>query len=87
MLSVHGGGPSSIASFDLPVPGGSFAEDLARRDINVYMMDIRGWGRSEDPETSDWRVQTANFFIFKTQVNFILPATITTTPIPIDHEV
>ncbi len=47
---LHGGGPSSVASFDLPVRKGSFAQEFVQKDIKVYLMDIRGWGGSTDPE-------------------------------------
>jgi pimeloyl-ACP methyl ester carboxylesterase len=46
---VHGGGPGGLASFDLPVPGYSLAADLARGGHSVYVMDVRGWGRSTRP--------------------------------------
>jgi alpha-beta hydrolase superfamily lysophospholipase len=39
-----------LASFDLPVQGGSFATDLARRGFDVYVMDVRGYGRSTRPK-------------------------------------
>lgn len=50
ILLVHGGGPGGIASFDLPVPGGSLAEDLAQEGMDVYIMDIRGWEKSTRPD-------------------------------------
>lgn len=51
LLLVHGGGPGGIGSFDLPVPGYSFAESLATAGAGrtVYIMDVRGWGRSTRP--------------------------------------
>lgn len=50
LLMVHGGGPGAIASFDLDVPGGSLAADIARKGIKVYLMNIRGWEKSTLPE-------------------------------------
>ena len=49
ILLVHGGGPGGLASFDLPVPGYSLAADLAIAGHVVYVMDVRGWGRSTRP--------------------------------------
>jgi pimeloyl-ACP methyl ester carboxylesterase len=51
ILLVHGGSPGSEVIFDLPVPGYSLAEDLARRGWNVYLMDARGWGPSSAATT------------------------------------
>lgn len=50
ILLVHGGGPGGLASFDLPVPGGSLAEDLAREGMDVFIMDVRGWEKSTRPD-------------------------------------
>src|SRR6266511_3364597 len=46
---VHGARGPGLASFDLPVPGGSLAEDLARAGHRAYVMDARGYGRSTRP--------------------------------------
>lgn len=46
IVLVHGGSPGSEVIFDLPVPGYSLAEDLARRGLDVFLMDARGWGPS-----------------------------------------
>jgi pimeloyl-ACP methyl ester carboxylesterase len=46
---VHGARVPGLASFDLPVPGGSLAEDLARAGYPVYIMDVRGYGHSTRP--------------------------------------
>lgn len=48
LVLIHGGGPGGVASFDLPVPGYSLAEDFASW-FDVYVMDIRGWGNSAKP--------------------------------------
>lgn len=53
IVMIHGGGPGAIASFDLPVAGGSFAGDLAERGNKIYLVNIRGWGGSTDPVVDD----------------------------------
>jgi alpha-beta hydrolase superfamily lysophospholipase len=45
ILLIHGARVPGIASFDLDVPGGSLAGDLAERGFAVYVMDVRGYGR------------------------------------------
>jgi pimeloyl-ACP methyl ester carboxylesterase len=49
ILLVHGGSPPSEVIFDLPIPGYSLGEDLARMGLDVFLMDARGWGRSSSP--------------------------------------
>lgn len=50
VILVHGARVPGLASFDLPVPGGSFAADLAlSANRIVYVMDARGYGGSERP--------------------------------------
>ena len=50
IILVHGARVPSIGSFDLPVPGGSLAEDLAvRTGARVYLPDARGYGGSDRP--------------------------------------
>lgn len=49
ILLVHGARVAGIASFDLSVPGGSLAADLAERGYCVYVIDIRGYGQSTQP--------------------------------------
>lgn len=46
ILLIHGARVPGIASFDLQVKGGSLAEDLAVRGLDVYVMDVRGYGAS-----------------------------------------
>lgn len=53
VVLVHGAGGGGVASFDVPVPGYSLAEDLARADHPTYLIDIRGWGRSTRPAALD----------------------------------
>jgi pimeloyl-ACP methyl ester carboxylesterase len=49
ILLVHGARVPGAASFDLNVPGGSLAADLANADLCVYLVDIRGYGDSMRP--------------------------------------
>ena len=50
VILLHGARVPGVGSFDLPVPGGSLAEDLAvRTGARVYVPDARGYGRSERP--------------------------------------
>jgi pimeloyl-ACP methyl ester carboxylesterase len=49
VLLLHGARVPSIASFDLPVPNGSLAADLAAAGLRVYLVDVRGYGRSTRP--------------------------------------
>lgn len=49
VLLLHGARVPSIPSFDLPVPNGSLAADLAREGHAVYLMDARGYGNSTRP--------------------------------------
>jgi len=49
ILLIHGARVPGIASFDLDVPGGSLAADLAQRGFAVYIMDVRGYGASTRP--------------------------------------
>jgi pimeloyl-ACP methyl ester carboxylesterase len=53
LLLIHGARVPGIASFDLDVPGGSLAADLAERGLAVYVMDISGYGASTRPKEMD----------------------------------
>lgn len=53
LLLVHGARVPGLASLDLPVPGGSLAEDFAARGFDVYIMDVRGYGASTRPKEMD----------------------------------
>jgi pimeloyl-ACP methyl ester carboxylesterase len=46
VLLIHGARVPGIASFDLPVLGGSLAMDLALAGFRVYILDVRGYGKS-----------------------------------------
>jgi pimeloyl-ACP methyl ester carboxylesterase len=49
ILLIHGARVPGLASFDLDVRGGSLAGDLVERGFTVYVMDVRGYGRSSRP--------------------------------------
>lgn len=54
LILVHGARVPGLGSFDLPVPGGSVAADLAQRTgRTVYVMDARGYGGSDRPAATD----------------------------------
>ncbi|MBO9709642.1 MAG: alpha/beta fold hydrolase [Caulobacter sp.] len=51
LILLHGARAPGVASFDLPVAGGSLAADLARRlNRAVYLLDARGYGGSQRSE-------------------------------------
>ena len=63
ILLLHGGGAGGIASFDLPVAGGSFAEDLAKAGLHVFIIDARGWENSTRPDydtTKRWVIAASS---------------------------
>lgn len=49
LVLVHGARVPGVASFDLPVSGGSLAADLANQGFCVYVIDVRGYGQSTRP--------------------------------------
>jgi len=49
IVLLHGARVPGVASFDLPVAGGSLAADFAARGLCVYIVDIRGYGASTRP--------------------------------------
>jgi pimeloyl-ACP methyl ester carboxylesterase len=53
IVLIHGARIPGVASFDLLVAGGSLAADLATRGFDVYVMDVRGYGRSTRPAEMD----------------------------------
>ncbi|TRX59207.1 alpha/beta hydrolase [Fulvivirga sp. M361] len=50
LVMIHGGGPGATASFDLPIKGSSFAQNLVDKGFKVYLVNIRGWERSTLPQ-------------------------------------
>jgi pimeloyl-ACP methyl ester carboxylesterase len=53
ILLLHGARVPGLASFDLSISGGSLAADLAQLGFDVYLMDVRGYGRSTRPKEMD----------------------------------
>lgn len=53
IVLLHGTRIPGFSEFDLPVPGGSLAADLAANGHLVYILDARGYGRSERPAEMD----------------------------------
>jgi pimeloyl-ACP methyl ester carboxylesterase len=53
VLLLHGARVPGVASFDLPVPGGSLAADHAREGHRVFIVDARGYGASDRPGALD----------------------------------
>lgn len=49
IVLVHGARVPGLASFDLPVNGGSLAADLALAGHQAYIVDLRGYGGSTRP--------------------------------------
>lgn len=49
VLLLHGARVPGLGSFDLQVPGGSLAADLAAAGHAVYILDLRGYGASSRP--------------------------------------
>lgn len=58
ILLIHGARVPGVASFDLSVPNGSLAADLAQRGLVVYVMDIRGYGSSTRPPEMSQSAET-----------------------------
>lgn len=50
LLLIHGARVPGVPSFDLPVPGGSLAADLAGAGFTVFIGDLRGYGYSDRPD-------------------------------------
>ena len=53
LLYVHGATYPSETAFDLPIEGVSMMELIAARGYDVYLVDIRGYGRSTRPPEMD----------------------------------
>jgi pimeloyl-ACP methyl ester carboxylesterase len=53
VLFVHGATYPSETVFDIDLPGGSWADYIARRGYDVYLLDIRGYGGSTRPAAMD----------------------------------
>jgi pimeloyl-ACP methyl ester carboxylesterase len=53
LLYVHGATYPSETAFDLPLAGFSWMDYLASRGFDVYLVDLRGYGRSTRPAQMD----------------------------------
>jgi pimeloyl-ACP methyl ester carboxylesterase len=53
LLFVHGSTYPAETSFDLPLGGVSMMEFIARHGYDVYLVDVRGYGRSTRPPEMD----------------------------------
>src|ERR1700729_4225994 len=49
LLFVHGATYPAETAFDLPIEGVSMMDLIARRGFDVYLVDVRGYGRSTRP--------------------------------------
>ena len=49
LLYVHGTSQASEATFDLPIDGASWMDHVAQAGFDVYLVDVRGFGRSSRP--------------------------------------
>ena len=80
VLYVHGATLPSDVVFDLPIDGTSWADDLARHGWAVWMVNIRGYGRStwpramREPAGNNGPVATTEEAVidFSAAVDFIL---------------
>ena len=59
VLFVHGATYPSETAFDLPLGGVSWMDYIARAGYDVYLVDVRGYGRSTRPAAMD-QPATAN---------------------------
>src|ERR1700730_6579584 len=53
LLFVHGASQPSEATFDLPIEGLSWMDYIAQHGWDVYLIDVRGYGRSTRPPEMD----------------------------------
>ena len=49
LLYVHGTSQAASSTFDLPLDGLSWMDYIARHGYDVYLVDLRGYGRSTRP--------------------------------------
>ena len=50
LLFVHGATYPASTAFDLPLAGASWMDYIASRGYDVYLLDLRGYGRSSRPK-------------------------------------
>ena len=53
VLYVHGASYPAETAFDLPLDGLSWMDHIASHDYDVYLLDVRGYGRSTRPPPMD----------------------------------
>jgi pimeloyl-ACP methyl ester carboxylesterase len=53
VLFVHGATYPAETSFDLPLGGASWMDQIARRGFDVYLVDLPGYGKSTRPPEMD----------------------------------
>jgi pimeloyl-ACP methyl ester carboxylesterase len=53
VLFIHGATYPSETVFDIDLPGGAWADIVARKGYDVYMVDVRGYGGSTRPASMD----------------------------------
>jgi pimeloyl-ACP methyl ester carboxylesterase len=53
VLFVHGATYPAETVFDLELPGGTWADHAAHKGYDVYLVDVRGYGRSTRPAAMD----------------------------------
>ncbi|MBL1421726.1 MAG: alpha/beta fold hydrolase [Alphaproteobacteria bacterium] len=66
MILLHGTRIPGLSEYDLDVPNGSLAEDLAKQGHVVYIVDARGFGRSERPAEMDEPRQSGKKSLIRT---------------------
>ncbi len=59
VLFVHGATYPSETSFDLPVGGASWMDQIASRGFDVYLVDLPGYGKSTRPPEMDQPADTS----------------------------
>src|ERR1700753_2760564 len=67
LLFVHGATYPAETAFDLPIEGVSMMDLIAQRGFDVYLVDVRGYGRSTRPPEMN-QPPEANKPIVSTQV-------------------
>src|SRR3954463_3609442 len=53
VVYVHGATYPSETAFDLPLAGQSWMDHIASRGYDVYLLDLRGYGKSSRPKEMD----------------------------------
>ena len=53
LIFVHGATYPAETAFDLPLDGQSWMDFIASRGFDVYLLDVRGYGKSTRPKEMD----------------------------------